>query len=55
MVTGESVARLHQMVVCKMTLVVRKRRKAKAEKEEQKLEAEKEDWCDNFRKRCGPV
>ncbi|ROI22611.1 hypothetical protein DPX16_0452 [Anabarilius grahami] len=44
-VVGESVARQHRMVVCKITLVVRKMKKAKAEQKTKWWKLEKEECC----------
>ncbi|RDD64009.1 hypothetical protein DU478_22460, partial [Thalassococcus profundi] len=48
-VAGESVARQHRMVVCKMTLVVKKRKRTKAEQKTKWWKLEKEECCVVFR------
>ncbi|XP_067290096.1 uncharacterized protein [Pseudorasbora parva] len=48
-VLGESVARLHRMVVCKMTLVVTKMKRVKAEQKTKWWKLEKEECCVVFR------
>uniref|UniRef100_A0A3B3BTI6 ribonuclease H n=1 Tax=Oryzias melastigma TaxID=30732 RepID=A0A3B3BTI6_ORYME len=51
-VVGESVSRQHRMVVCRMTLVVKKMKKerAKAEKRTNWWKLKKEDCCMTFKK-----
>ena len=50
MVTGESVAR-HQMVVYRMTLVGRKRKRAKAEQKIKWWKLKREECCKDLRQR----
>ncbi|KAE8278057.1 hypothetical protein D5F01_LYC23887 [Larimichthys crocea] len=49
-VVGESVARQHRMVVCRMTLVMRKMKRAKAEQRTKWWKLKKEECCMTFRK-----
>ncbi|XP_051800420.1 uncharacterized protein LOC127532561 [Acanthochromis polyacanthus] len=49
-VVGESVARQHRMVVCRMTLVVKKMKRAKAEQRTKWWKLKKEECCMTFRK-----
>ncbi|XP_051793709.1 uncharacterized protein LOC127530597 [Acanthochromis polyacanthus] len=49
-VAGESVARQHRMVVCRMTLVVKKMKRAKAEQRTKWWKLKKEECCMTFRK-----
>ncbi|KAE8288310.1 hypothetical protein D5F01_LYC12175 [Larimichthys crocea] len=49
-VVCESVARQHRMVVCRMTLVVRKMKRAKAEQRTKWWKLKKEECCMTFRK-----
>ncbi|KAF7658937.1 hypothetical protein LDENG_00005840 [Lucifuga dentata] len=48
-VVGESVARQHRMVVCRMTLVVRKMKRTKAEQRTKWWKLKKEECCVVFR------
>lgn len=48
-VVGESVARQHRMVVCRMTLVVRKMKRTKAEQRTKWWKLKKEECCMTFR------
>ncbi|MCJ8732717.1 hypothetical protein PDJAM_G00214520 [Pangasius djambal] len=52
-VVGESVARQHRMVVCRMTLMVckRKRSKIEIEKKTKWWKLEKEECCEDFRQK----
>ena len=50
-VVGESVARQHRMVVCRMTLMVRKMKKTKAEQRTKWWKLKKEECCVNFREK----
>ncbi|MCJ8736341.1 hypothetical protein PDJAM_G00258540 [Pangasius djambal] len=61
-VVGESVARQHRMVVCRMTLMVckKKRSKIEIEKKTKWWELKKEECCEDFRQKlrqalCGQV
>ncbi|KAE8287117.1 hypothetical protein D5F01_LYC15081 [Larimichthys crocea] len=49
-VVAESVARQHRMVVCRMTLVVRKMKRAKAGQRTKWWKLKKEECCMTFRK-----
>ncbi|KAE8291438.1 hypothetical protein D5F01_LYC11043 [Larimichthys crocea] len=49
-VVGESAARQHRMVVCRMMLVVRKMKRAKAEQRTKWWKLKKEECCMTFRK-----
>ena len=49
-VVGESVARQHRMLVCRMTLVVRKTKRTKAEQRTKWWKLKKEECCMTFRK-----
>ena len=49
-VVGESVAKQHRMVVCRMTLVVRKMKRTKAEQKTKWWKLKKEECCITFRK-----
>uniref|UniRef100_A0A3B3I9A4 ribonuclease H n=1 Tax=Oryzias latipes TaxID=8090 RepID=A0A3B3I9A4_ORYLA len=48
-VVGESVARQHRMVVCKMTLEVRKKKRGKTEKKTNWWKLQNEETCEEFR------
>ncbi|KAK3507937.1 hypothetical protein QTP70_004389 [Hemibagrus guttatus] len=48
-VVGESVARQHRMVVCRMTLMVCKTKRAKIEKKTKWWKLKKEECCEEFR------
>ena len=48
-VTGETGDRQQQMVVCRMTLVMRKRKRAKAEQRIKWWKLKREDCCEDFR------
>lgn len=48
-VTGESVARQHRMVVCRMTLEIKKRKRVKVEPRIKWWKLKKEDCCVEFR------
>ncbi|KAK3562881.1 hypothetical protein QTP86_011114 [Hemibagrus guttatus] len=52
-VVGESVARQHRMVVCRMTLMVckKKRSKIEIEKKNKWWKLKKEEFCDEFRQK----
>ncbi|MCJ8736326.1 hypothetical protein PDJAM_G00258380 [Pangasius djambal] len=52
-VVGESVARRHRMVVCRMTLMVCKRKRSKIEKEKKTKwwKLKKEECCEDFRQK----
>ncbi|KAK3509778.1 hypothetical protein QTP70_010522 [Hemibagrus guttatus] len=59
-VVGESVARLHRMVVCRMTLMVCKTKRSKIEKKTKWWKLKKEECCEEFREKlrqalCGQV
>ena len=51
MATGVDVARQHQMVVYRKTLVVRKRKRADMEQRTKWWKLKKEDCCEGFRER----
>ena len=51
MVTGETVDRQHQMVVCSIILVVKERKRAKVEQRIKWWKLKKEDCCKDFRER----
>ncbi|KAK3515170.1 hypothetical protein QTP70_008170 [Hemibagrus guttatus] len=48
-VVGESVARQHRMVVCRMTLMVCKKKRSKIEKKTKWWKLKKEECCEEFR------
>uniref|UniRef100_A0A7N6AN85 Endonuclease/exonuclease/phosphatase domain-containing protein n=1 Tax=Anabas testudineus TaxID=64144 RepID=A0A7N6AN85_ANATE len=48
-VVGESVARQHRMVVCKMTLEVRKKKRGETEKKTKWWKLKNEETCEEFR------
>ncbi|KAK3519618.1 hypothetical protein QTP86_000975, partial [Hemibagrus guttatus] len=48
-VVGESVARQHRMVVCRMTLMVCKTKRSKVEKKTKWWKLKKEECCEEFR------
>ncbi|XP_019744436.1 uncharacterized protein LOC109527143 [Hippocampus comes] len=48
-VPGESVAKQHRIVVCKLTMEVRKRKRVKTEKKIKWWQLRKEDCCEEFR------
>ncbi|KAK3524947.1 hypothetical protein QTP86_011480 [Hemibagrus guttatus] len=50
-VVGESVARQHRMVVCKMTLMVCKTKRSKIEKKTKWWKLKKEECCEEFRQK----
>ncbi|KAK3548490.1 hypothetical protein QTP70_013323 [Hemibagrus guttatus] len=50
-VVGESVARQHRMVVCRMTLMVCKKKKSKIEKKTKWWKLKKEECCEEFRQK----
>ncbi|KAK3522059.1 hypothetical protein QTP70_022619, partial [Hemibagrus guttatus] len=50
-VVGESVARQHRMVVCRMTLMVCKTKRSKIEKKTKWWKLEKEECCEEFRQK----
>ncbi|KAK3508196.1 hypothetical protein QTP70_017107 [Hemibagrus guttatus] len=50
-VVGESVARQHRMVVCRMTLLVCKMKRAKIEKKTKWWKLKKEECCEEFRQK----
>ncbi|KAK3526352.1 hypothetical protein QTP70_024631 [Hemibagrus guttatus] len=50
-VVGESVARQHRMVVCRMTLMVCKTKRSKIEKKTQWWKLKKEECCEEFRQK----
>ncbi|KAK3528467.1 hypothetical protein QTP70_000123 [Hemibagrus guttatus] len=50
-VVGESVARQHRMVVCRMTLMVCKTKTSKIEKKNKWWKLKKEDCCEEFRQK----
>lgn len=54
-VPGESVAKQHRMVVCKLTMEVRKRKRVKTEKKIKWWKLRKEECCEEFRKEVGAV
>ncbi|KAK3514307.1 hypothetical protein QTP70_013636 [Hemibagrus guttatus] len=59
-VVGESVARQHRMVVCRMTLMVCKKKRSKIEKKTKWWKLKKEECCEEFRQKlrqalCGQV
>ncbi|KAK3571522.1 hypothetical protein QTP86_012859 [Hemibagrus guttatus] len=50
-VVGESVARQHRMVVCRMTLMVCKMKRSKIEKKTKWWKLKKEECCEEFRQK----
>ncbi|KAK3507467.1 hypothetical protein QTP70_021829, partial [Hemibagrus guttatus] len=50
-VVGESVARQHRMVVCRMTLMVCKTKRSKLEKKTKWWKLKKEECCEKFRQK----
>ncbi|KAK3548290.1 hypothetical protein QTP70_009094 [Hemibagrus guttatus] len=50
-VVGESVARQHRMVVCRMTLMVCKNRRSETEKKTKWWKLKKEECCEEFRQK----
>uniref|UniRef100_A0AAQ6IQZ2 Endonuclease/exonuclease/phosphatase domain-containing protein n=2 Tax=Anabas testudineus TaxID=64144 RepID=A0AAQ6IQZ2_ANATE len=54
-VVGESVARQHHMVVCKMILVVRHKRRGKTEKKTKWWKLKNEETCEEFRQKLRQV
>ncbi|KAK3541246.1 hypothetical protein QTP86_016915 [Hemibagrus guttatus] len=50
-VVGESVARQHRMVVCRMTLLVCKTKRSKIEKKTKWWMLKKEEFCEEFRQK----
>ncbi|KAK3546933.1 hypothetical protein QTP86_005126 [Hemibagrus guttatus] len=50
-VVGESVARQHRMVVCRMTLMVCKKKRSKIEKKTKWWKLKKEECCKEFRQK----
>ncbi|KAK3522511.1 hypothetical protein QTP86_017045, partial [Hemibagrus guttatus] len=50
-VVGESVARQHRMVVCRMTLLVCKKKRSKIEKKTRWGKLKKEECCEEFRQK----
>ncbi|KAK3523473.1 hypothetical protein QTP86_033590 [Hemibagrus guttatus] len=50
-VVGESVARQHRMVVCRMTLVVCKKKRSEIEKKTKWWKLKKEECCEEFRQK----
>ncbi|KAK3521939.1 hypothetical protein QTP70_020053, partial [Hemibagrus guttatus] len=50
-VVGESVARQHRMVVCRMTLMVSKKKRSKIEKKTKWWKLKKEECCEEFRQK----
>ncbi|KAK3557018.1 hypothetical protein QTP70_022905 [Hemibagrus guttatus] len=50
-VVGESVARQHRMVVCRMTLMVCKQKRSKIEKKTKWWKLKKEECCEEFRQK----
>ncbi|KAK3541074.1 hypothetical protein QTP86_012309 [Hemibagrus guttatus] len=50
-VVGESVARQHRMVVCRMTLIVCKTKRSKIEKKTKWWKLKKEECCEEFRQK----
>ncbi|KAK3554356.1 hypothetical protein QTP70_022588 [Hemibagrus guttatus] len=50
-VVGESVARQHRMVVCRMTLMVCKKKRSEIEKETKWWKLKKEECCEEFRQK----
>ncbi|KAK3525541.1 hypothetical protein QTP86_034714 [Hemibagrus guttatus] len=50
-VVGESVARQHRMVVCRMTLIVCKKKRSEIEKKTKWWKLKKEECCEEFRQK----
>ncbi|KAK3530329.1 hypothetical protein QTP86_023938, partial [Hemibagrus guttatus] len=50
-VVGESVARQHRMVVCRMTLMVCKKKRSETEKKSKWWKLKKEECCEEFRQK----
>ncbi|KAK3568504.1 hypothetical protein QTP86_008606 [Hemibagrus guttatus] len=50
-VVGESVARQHRMVVCRMTLMVCNEKRSKIEKKTKRWKLKKEERCEEFRQK----
>ncbi|KAK3557085.1 hypothetical protein QTP70_024749 [Hemibagrus guttatus] len=50
-VVGESVARQHRMVVCRMTLMVCKKKRSKIEKKTKWWKLKKDECCEEFRQK----
>ncbi|KAK3516098.1 hypothetical protein QTP70_005396 [Hemibagrus guttatus] len=50
-VVGESVARQHRMVVCRMTLMVCKKKRSEIEKKTKWWKLKKEECCEEFRQK----
>ncbi|KAK3529386.1 hypothetical protein QTP70_029773 [Hemibagrus guttatus] len=50
-VVGESVARQHRMVMCRMTLMVCKKKRSKIEKKTKWWKLKKEECCEEFRQK----
>ncbi|KAK3523562.1 hypothetical protein QTP70_002470 [Hemibagrus guttatus] len=50
-VVGESVARQHRIVVCRMTLMVCKKKRSKIEKKTKWWKLKKEECCEEFRQK----
>ncbi|KAK3560589.1 hypothetical protein QTP86_010925 [Hemibagrus guttatus] len=50
-VVGESVARQHRMVVCRMTLMICKKKRSKIEKKTKWWKLKKEECCEEFRQK----
>ncbi|KAK3552622.1 hypothetical protein QTP86_017898 [Hemibagrus guttatus] len=50
-VVGESVARQHRMVVCRMTLMVCKKKRSETEKKTKWWKLKKEECCEEFRQK----
>ncbi|KAK3563338.1 hypothetical protein QTP86_021817, partial [Hemibagrus guttatus] len=51
LVVGESVARQHRMVVCRMTLMVCKKKRSEIEKKTKWWKLKKEECCEEFRQK----
>ena len=49
MIAGDNVAKLHRLLVCRMTLETKKRNITKAEPRIKWWELKKEDCCEEFR------
>ncbi|KAK3524816.1 hypothetical protein QTP86_007596 [Hemibagrus guttatus] len=54
-VVGESVARQHRMVVCRMTLMVCKKKRSEIEKKTKWWKLKKEECCEEFRQKLRQV
>ncbi|KAK3519256.1 hypothetical protein QTP70_023102 [Hemibagrus guttatus] len=52
-VVGESVATQHRMVVCRMTLMVCKKKRSKIAKKTKRRKLKKEECCEEFRQKLG--